>query len=88
MNRHFFGVGPSSCPRLEPFPAEKQLLFDKLKRCYVNGIGQSSTDKFPLIPSLYSHLPKVLVQTQIFTHNSSHLSAYNRKYTLNEVSIR
>ena len=36
----------------------------------------------------YSHLPKVLVQTQISTHSSSHLSAYHRKYTLNEVSMR
>ena len=64
MNRHFFGVGPSSCPRLEPFPAEKQPLFDELKRCYVNGIGQSSTDKFPLIPSLYE---EDLVSSSIHT---------------------
>ena len=37
---------------------------------------------------LYGHLPKEFVQTQISTHNSSHLSAYHRKYTLNEVTIR
>ena len=36
----------------------------------------------------YSHLPKVFVQTQISTHISSHVFAYHRKYTLNEVSIR
>ena len=36
----------------------------------------------------YSHLPKVLDQTQIFTRISSHLSPYHRKCTLNEVSIR
>ena len=36
---------------------------------------------------VYSHLPKVFVQTQISTHISSHLSAYHRKYTPNEVLI-
>ena len=36
---------------------------------------------------IYSHPPKVLVQTQITTQISSHLSVYHRKQTLNEVSI-
>ena len=31
MNRHFFGVGPSSCSRLEAFSAEHKTLFDELK---------------------------------------------------------
>ena len=37
MNRHFFGVGPSSCSRLEAFSAEHKTLFDELKECYING---------------------------------------------------
>ena len=57
-------MGPSSCPRLEPFPAENQPLFDELKRCYVNGTGQASTDKFPIIPSLYE---EDLVSSSIHT---------------------
>ncbi|KAI6653010.1 hypothetical protein LOD99_4087 [Oopsacas minuta] len=37
MNLHFFGVGTSSCSRLEAFSAEHKTLFDELKEWYING---------------------------------------------------
>ncbi|KAI6650816.1 hypothetical protein LOD99_7867 [Oopsacas minuta] len=37
VNRHFFGVGPSSRSRLKAFSAEHKTLFHELKECYING---------------------------------------------------
>lgn len=48
MNRHFFGVGPSSCQRLEPFSSQHQSLFNYLKRSYLHGTQETPTDSSTL----------------------------------------
>ena len=62
-------------------PNNKTLIPEVVRPCDPN--------RYPiyfLILSIYTNLPKVFVQAQISFHIFSHLSIYQIKYTLNEVS--
>ena len=56
MNRHLFGVGPSTCQRIDPFSSEFKLLFNELRSSYIEGTALSPPRKFPREDGIYDDL--------------------------------
>ena len=73
MNRHFFGVGPSTCQRIDPFSSEVKLLFNELRSNYIQGTTLSPPRKLPCEESFCDDL------VSSSTHTDSEDSEFNRE---------